>query len=181
MEIRQNIVKLLLTMFVVLFFSCNKYVEDKIVLTSGLSMNPKEKRFGIEINQDSIYYCEEIEGNRGTYNYFFIKYKYNGFSNMRKAFEREFKNKEIKSEAVVDGTPYKIYTSFEKKEDSTKFYYDYLNDEQSKLINEIIVLKKLKFKKISYHYFPAELLTESLPTPPAPLSRKSPNLKAKIE
>ncbi|EKT3958492.1 hypothetical protein LIS90_13365 [Flavobacterium psychrophilum] len=168
MDIRQNIIKILFVMFSILFFSCNKSVKDKIVLTSGLSMNPKEMRFGIEINQDSIYYCEEKEEKKGAYNYYYINYKYEGFLNMKKSLGRIFRNEMIKSESVIDGTPYKIYTSFNKKKDSVKFYYDYLNDEQLKLIDKIKVLKKLKFKKISYHYFPTELLTEKLPPPPPP-------------
>ncbi|MDD5152002.1 MAG: hypothetical protein PHC28_16235 [Flavobacterium sp.] len=152
-----------------IFISCNNDNNDKIVLTSGISMNPAEPRFGIEIKRDTLYYCEEIINNKGNYNYYKSEIDSKILSDLRNGIQNEFK-KNIENKSIEDATPFELYTCFDNNIKKNKFYFSSfsLNKNQIKVIKTIIKLKELKMEKIESHSFPNELLTEKLPEPPLP-------------
>ena len=96
------------------FFSCNKKDNESIVLTSGLSMNPNELRFGIEIKNDTVYYCEEIVNSSAKYNYYKSKIDSSIFLNLRNEVKEEFKTP-IVNKSIVDATPFQLNISFDGK------------------------------------------------------------------
>ncbi len=153
--------------FIKLFFGCDSNSTENIILTSGLSENPNEPRFGIEIREKEVYYCIENLKKRGTYDYFTAKIKSDDFIKIKKEIENYF-TKKIKLSQIYDATPYCLDYNFYNKTDSIKFYYFFLNDEQLKLIEEIEKFKNKKFIKIKFHKFPKKLLNEKLPEPPPP-------------
>lgn len=159
--------KIIIIIVSFIFISCNKENSDRIVLTSGLSMNPDEPRFGIEIKKDTLYYCEETAGSSTKYNYYKSKIDPIVFLNLRKEIKNEFKVILV-NKSIVDATQFQLYTSFDEKIEQENFYFTFLNEKQKKLINGILKLKDNKLEKIKYHNFPSELLTEKLPQPPNP-------------
>jgi hypothetical protein len=151
-------------LIIILFSSCCK--TDKIIITCGLSQNPDEKRYGIEINSNSdLFYCEEIKPQKGNYNYYYCKVDSQDFETLIKAIKEEF-NLFIGQGDIVDATQYQLNIFSDDHEKILLFYQTFLNDKQNSLINKIIELKNQKFIKINYHYFPQNLLTEKLPPPP---------------
>ncbi len=156
--------KYALYLFLSLLIGC-KNNQEKVILTSGRSMNPNEPRFGIELSETNLYYCEEIMTKRGTYKYYqgqmnsiiFLKIK----TDLNKLFQEK-----ILLDKIIDGTPYDLYFDFEERIYNTRFYYFFLNDNQSELIQKIENFKKNKLTEIKYHFFPQELLTQNLPKPP---------------
>lgn len=150
-----------------IFISCDNGNNDKIVLTNGISMNPAEPRFGIEIKKDTLYYCEEIINNKGNYNYYKSKIDSKIFLDLRNDIENEFEEN-IENKSIEDATPFELYTCFDNNIKKNKFYFSFLNKNQIKVIKTIIKLKEIKMEKIDYHHFPYELLTEKLPEPPLP-------------
>lgn len=75
-----------------------------------------------------------------------------------------FKQKVILHD-IVDAKPYQLDVNLNGDKRTIQFYYAFLNDKQIEVVNRIIKLKELKFKKIKYHKFPQQLLTERLPKP----------------
>jgi hypothetical protein len=153
-------------LFLISFLGCDSNSSENIILTSGLSENLNEPRFGIEINKKELYYCIENAKRKGTYDYFIAKIKSDDFIKIKKRIELHFANK-IKLRKIYDATPYCMYYNFNNKIDSVRFYYSFLNDQQFKLIEDIKELKNRKFTRIKFHNFPKKLLTEKLPEPPA--------------
>lgn len=56
--------KIISLLILTTLLGCNKNNNEKIVLTCGLAMNPDELRYGIEVNQDKVFYCEEIPNRK---------------------------------------------------------------------------------------------------------------------
>lgn len=152
-------------LFLISFLGCDSNSSENIILTSGLSENPNEPRFGIDIRKKEIYYCIENSKKKGTYDYFITKIESDDFIKIKKGIELNFVNK-IKLRKIYDATPYCIYYNFTNKIDSVRFYNAFLNDQQFKLIEEIKHLKNKKFTRIKFHSFPNELLNQKLPEPP---------------
>lgn len=162
---REFIKNSLIILIVIIGISCNSTKTKSILLTTGLSSNPDERRFGIEIINNKIYYCEEI--NNGKYNYFegeIDEKKLTDFYNNFNNFTFKIQNKKI-----IDAKIYRLdYTNNNKKK-TIKFHLSELVAEDILIINKLIEFKNtIEFKKISYHFFPKELLLEQLPIPPIP-------------
>jgi hypothetical protein len=160
--------KYIIVLLSIFFVGCNRNLDnDKIVLTSGIGMNPDSPRFGILINHNTIYYCEEIITNKGNYTYYKVESNSDIFLNLKDKIDEGFKNKII-FKPIVDAEPLQLNLSFGKEKKVIKFYLDFLNESQVKVINDILEFKKLKFEKIDYYDFPKDLLNERLPEPPLP-------------
>jgi hypothetical protein len=160
--------KYIIVLLSIFFVGCNYSLDnDKIVLTSGIAMNPNSPRFGILIEHNAIYYCEEIITNKGNYTYFKAESDSDIFLNLKDKIDENFKNKMI-FKPIVDAEPLQLNLSFGKEKKVVKFYLIFLNQSQAKVINDILEFKKLKFEKIDYYDFPKDLLTERLPEPPVP-------------
>lgn len=137
-------------------FSCIKE-NEKIILTKGIDENPKSLRFGIELSNEDLYYCEETTPLSGKYNYFHLK------------ISPKQANKIIKD----------ITSIFDKIDTITPHYQDrifeliLIFDDKIMVkrfggikfveIENLIKLKDLKMDKIHFHEFPKELLEERLP------------------
>jgi hypothetical protein len=144
---------------------CNSKVEDKIILTSGFSMNPQTARIGIEIKGDSLFYCEEIVETPGRYKYFYC------LVDKEKSYKilNKLKNKftgDKKFVAEVDATIYQLLLISKGDTTKTNFHRDYIDAESNNLIDQLFELKKCDLSVKSYHYFPSELLQSKLPPPP---------------
>lgn len=167
-----NRIYILLVLFIC--SGCDTKNDERIILTSGISMNPEEPRFGIEITNDKIYICQEKIEKKGTYNYYSDDLDSGVFENIKKDLIEKF-NKDVRSGNIVDATPYQLDLEIRDKKRKIKFYFHYLNQGQMETINEIINLKGnnlKKFEKIMYHEFPMDLLNEKLPEPPpVPIER----------
>ena len=157
--------KLNIIISLIIFINCQNTSIESITLTSGLSQNPDEPRFGIEISNRNIYYCEEKIENKGTYNYFQCEVNPEIFDDLKYRISSTFKSTN-ESEDIVDATRYQLVYTVYNKSDTIRFYKQHLDDEQKKVIEKIISLKINKFRSIKYHSFPNELLTYKLPTPP---------------
>lgn len=144
---------------------CNKNNDEKIVLTCGLGMNPDELRFGIEINQNKVFYCEEIPNEKGKYNYYQSDFNSEEFLKLKRELQLSFKQKVVLHD-IVDATPYQLDIDFKDDKRTINFYYAFLNEKQAAVVNTITDLKKLKFQPIKFHEFPMVLLNEKLPEPP---------------
>ncbi|WP_343618310.1 hypothetical protein [Flavobacterium sp.] len=153
--------------------SCNtENNKEKIILTSGISMNPDQPRFGIEINnEDTLYYCEEVITNKGHYKFYKSKISSETFLSLRKEIQNNFKSK-FNEEEIVDATPYELDIKFDNNNAVFSFYLDNLDDAQVQIINKIIKSKDLTLEEIKHHNFPKRLLTEKLPSPPPPPIKK---------
>lgn len=143
----------LLTIILFISFSCVKKNEI-IIMTKGIDENPKSLRFGLELSNENLFYCEEIMPLSGKYNYFQIK------------IPRRQSNQIIKD----------IITIYDKIDTITPHYYDriyeiiLIYDNKKKIkrfggikfieLENFIKLKDLKMNKIQYHEFPKELLEE---------------------
>ncbi|TCN50527.1 hypothetical protein D0809_23580 [Flavobacterium circumlabens] len=160
--------KVVVLLIAMIILGCSKNNDEKIVLTCGLGMNPDALRYGIEVNHDKVFYCEEIPKKKGKYNYYQANFDSKEFLKFKKDFEILFKQKIVLRD-IVDGKPYRLDISFNEEDKRTiKFYYSFLNDQEIALVNSIIKLKKLEFKQIKFHAFPMALLNEKLPPPPLP-------------
>jgi hypothetical protein len=169
--------KYLIVFLSIFFIGCNQNLDnDKIILTTGLGMNPDLPRFGVLVKDNMIYYCEEIITNKGNYNYYETKSDSDIFLDLKNKIDENFKS-EIIFKPIVDAEPFQLNVYFGEEKKVMKFYLTFLNKSQIKVINDIVALKKLKFKKINYYDFPKELLTERLPKPPVPSSAKSPDFE----
>jgi hypothetical protein len=144
---------------------CNANNEEKIVLTCGLGMNPDALRFGIEINQDKIFYCEEIPNKKGKYNYYQSDFNSEEFLKLKQELQLSFKQ-EVVLHNIDDAEQYQLNIDYKDDERIIKFYYPFLNEKQATVVNTITDLKKLKFQHIKFHKFPMVLLNEKLPQPP---------------
>lgn len=144
---------------------CSSPSSEKIVLTCGLSENPDEPRFGIELTEKKMYYCIENIKNKGTYTYYVSEINPKDFEKIKKGVKL-YLNKKIHLNKIYDATPYDLYYKFDNKTNRIRFYYSFLNDKQFKLINEIEGFKNRNFTKIEFHDFPKDLLNETLPEPP---------------
>jgi hypothetical protein len=165
-----RIIFVLLVSFL-LISSCKEIFTDNIVLVSGREMNPNSRRFGIEISDGILYYCEEMTNKKGEYDYYFCNIPPNYFDEMQFLIQKSFDEKILLSR-IEDATPYDLFFSFNEKKDSIRFYSPLLNDKQSKVFNKIIdftELNKPKMKRMVYHKFPKYLLTEKLLILPEPL------------
>lgn len=156
--------------FIVLILSCDNSQNESIILTSGRSMNPDTPRFGIEIQNDVLYYCEETKGGNEHYNYYSARIGSELFLIIKNNIKENFKNYSSDNE-VVDATPFELIYKTNEETDTILFYHNFLSDKQIEIIEEIISLKNNKLQKINYHSFPQKLLTEKLPDPP-PLKNK---------
>lgn len=156
-----------LILLVLIIISCEtKEGEDRIILTSGIAMNPDEPRFGIEINSNgTLYYCEEIISNKGHYKYYKSKVDPTLFINLKNEINYNF-NGDSKNESIVDATPYELRTFFGKNNKMVDFYFYNLNRKQIETIKKIIKTKNAKLEEIAIHDFPKKLLNEKLPEPP---------------
>ncbi|MBN9285644.1 MULTISPECIES: hypothetical protein [unclassified Flavobacterium] len=154
----------LVLLFIILNVSCSTTENKSIVLTTGLSSNPDEHRFGIEINGNKLYYCEEI--NTGKYRYFEGEVDNEILKELN--FDDLF-NKKIKRKNIVDAKLYRLDYLDKNKKLTIKFHLSELEENDILIIEKFIELKEVsKFKEIKYHSFPSELLLEKLPTPPYP-------------
>jgi len=146
--------------------SCNtENNKEKIILTTGISMNPDEPRIGIEINKDSLYYCEEINSKKGHYRYYKAKINSEVFFSLKQDIQNNFKEV-FKDDEIADSTPYQLNIKFDSNSNNFKFYLNNLNSMQLKIIKRIKNVKGDKLVKIKDHDFPKELLLEKLPEPP---------------
>ncbi|WP_306353310.1 hypothetical protein [Flavobacterium sp. '19STA2R22 D10 B1'] len=157
--------KIIYLTFIIVFFSCNKNNNEKIILTSGLGMDPDALRFGIEVRKDSVFYCEEIPNQKGEYNYYKSHFNSNDFLNLKNELESSFKEEVILHD-IVDAKPYQLNLNLNKNNKTILFHNSFLNNKQMKAIDAIIELKKLNFDCSEFHKFPMELLNEKLPEPP---------------
>lgn len=159
--------KVVVLLIAMILLGCSKNNDEKIVLTCGLGMNPDALRYGIEVNHDKVFYCEEIPKKKGKYNYYQANFDSEEFLKLKKDFEILSKQK-IVLKNIVDGKPYQLDIDFKGEKRTIKFYFSFLNDNQIIFVNSIIKLKKLEFKQIEFHAFPMALLNEKLPVPPPP-------------
>lgn len=157
--------KIISFVIVMTLLGCNKNSDEKIVLTCGLGMNPYAQRFGIEINQDKIFYCEEIPNEKRKYNYYQSDFNSEEFLKLKEELKLSFKQ-EVILHNIVDAKPYQLDVNFNDDTKTIKFYYAFLNEKQKAVIDTILKLKKLKFQPIDFHDFPMALLNEKLPKPP---------------
>ncbi|MFG4002079.1 hypothetical protein [Flavobacterium aquidurense] len=159
--------KKILIFIVLIVISCEtKDSDDRIILTSGISMNPDEPRFGIEINSNgTLFYCEEIISNKGHYKYYQSKVDSSVFLNLKNEINHNFKV-DAKNEPIVDATHYELHTYFGQKNKLFDFYFYDLNSKQIETIKKIIKTKNIKLEEITIHDFPKKLLHEKLPEPP---------------
>lgn len=159
------------TIILSLFLSCGHYKSDRIILTQGLSENPKAKRIGIEVRPDSVFYCQEILGGIGKYNCFEKSENQELFSDLKKIVLNNFINVDENTD-FVDGQLLQLIYIFEEKADTLYFSRNNLSTNQNIVIDRIIELSNLKFSQISKHEFPNSLLHEKLPKPPPPIQSK---------
>ncbi len=147
--------------------SCNNHYQnnDSVVFTTNFSMDPSEPRFGIEIKSDTIFYCEEIIGNKGNYNYYYCNYDKDKIKSIHQEVLKQFSVGYKKNE-ISDGMLCQL--NIVNGEDSSKyvFFESNLNVGQRKIINNIIILKNCNLKNMEYHSFPEEMLKDKLPEPP---------------
>jgi hypothetical protein len=163
--------RIILSFVIILtLLGCNLNNDEKIVLTCGLGMDPDGLRFGIEINQDKVFYCEEIPNKEGKYNYYQSDFNSEEFLKLKQKLQLSFKQKVVLHD-IVDATPYQLDIDFKDDKRVIKFYYAFLNERQIAVLNAITDLKRLKFKPIKFHEFPKVLLNEKLPPPPSELKR----------
>lgn len=150
-----------------LLFSCHNKKREYVEITLGFSMNPKEPRIGILIDDaDSLYICREIMGNKDfRYEYFkstqkidFTYYK----QNILNSFDTL-----IPFKSMPDAQSRQINYYLNDKNLKVRFYSHELSSKQAKVIEDLIFLKQSKtLVKIPYHNFSRELLYESMPQPP---------------
>lgn len=157
--------KYFFVLIVLILSSCNKINDEKIVLTCGLGMNPDALRFGIEINKDKVFYCEEIPSKKGKYNYYQSDFNSEEFLKLKQELQLSFKQ-EVVLHNIVDANQYQLDIDFKDDKRIVKFYYAFLNKKQATVVNTITDLKKLKFQHIKFHKFPMVLLNQKLPEPP---------------
>lgn len=167
--------RLLLSLFIILFSRCQKEPSEYIILTRGMGMDPNSPRIGIELRNDTLYYCEEVikDGKRGEYNYYIGQYDPQQFLRIKEKVDSHFKVPNH-YEAIVDSKDYELIHNFFGSADTLKFSFPLLNDRQIETIFQIEVLKNSKLKQADYHKFPESLLKYRLPEPP-PLDKKSPS------
>ena len=168
------------TTFLVLLYiiGCSKAsTSEKIVLTSGLNTNPSEPRFGIELNNNHVFYCVENLENKGYYFYYEGIIKSDDFKKIKNKIKVFYESK-INTKNVKDGDRYELLYCHKNTVKSIIFETKFLNAEQLSLLEEIISFKytdtkNIDFKSIDFHEFPKTLLQEKLPEPPAvpPLAR----------
>lgn len=101
---------------------CGKSSE-KIVLTCGLGMNPNASRFGLEIQQNKIFYCEEIPNQKGKYNYYISSINSEKFLTLKNQIKSAFEEKVLLHD-IVDARPYQLDLAFNNDTKTVKFYYD---------------------------------------------------------
>ena len=152
---------ILFMMLSILFMSCTKN-HEQIIITVGLSENPDEPRYGIELSQKKMYYCEEIMPSSGKYNYYYTTISRNKFQKIYNGINKIF-NK-IKTELPkADGRIYELIIIDKDSKITKKF-----NGTQFQEIRDLIELKEIPMNKISFYEFPKDLLEEKLPPPPPP-------------
>jgi hypothetical protein len=142
-----------------LSFCCCTKENEKIILTSGISMDPSELRFGIELTNDSLFYCVETNPLSGQYNYFQATFESSRFNEIKIDVLKIYKY--IDTKPKKDGQLFELITVFDGNKDSIRF-----NSEQFSIIEAIINTRETKKEKIEYHDFPKGLLEDKLPEPP---------------
>lgn len=150
--------------FFFLLVSCRNESKS-LIFTTNRSMDPNEPRFGIEIKNDTIFYCEEIISNRGKYNYYYCITDYKIIQKSIKEIEKEFDSQLVYGK-LVDATLCQINIKSENDSLRTTFYIEELTGSQEEAINKLLELKACKFKKLNFHLFPSEMLRDELPIPP---------------
>ncbi|WP_417351300.1 hypothetical protein [Flavobacterium alkalisoli] len=176
--------KLLLPLLFFILFSCTQKpqeMQENLIITVGSGMDPSEPRYGIELKGDTLFYCEEINPQETFKDTFLYKYYYcivgkekvNDILNRSKAV---FDNK-LDYGYIDDANFYQIdiNTYFDDKDKpidtlTTTFYLEHLEeDEQLKVVNDILALKDCDLKPMKYHLFNSGILQYRLPPPPPPV------------
>ncbi|MES2487292.1 MAG: hypothetical protein V4581_15255 [Bacteroidota bacterium] len=142
--------------------------RQKPSLVTGLGENPDEKRYGIEITPDTLFYCVEKEGSSETYDYFYFESGGPLFADLAKQAKALFVD-DYRPVDVPDAMPYQLILKLGDTLVLDKtFVMPYLEESQAQLVQQIENLRKLKIKmkRMNYHRFDGKLLTERLPEPP---------------
>lgn len=145
--------------------SCTRNSDNRIILTNGLSEDPSNLRYGIEITEHELFYCQETKPQSEIYFFYSVKIKPDICNNITKELSNSFL-KRIESFPSKDGQSYELQYTFKKDIRKFLFDLDLLNDNQITVIRKITNLKELKMEKIDYHAFPDRLLKARFPEPP---------------
>jgi hypothetical protein len=142
--------------------------EEKIILTTGLSSDPSELRFGIELNRKKVFYCEEIAPMSGKYEYYSGNFDPEKFDLLKREVEKIFDS--LDTNPVTDGKPYELTILFDGSVKTARFGWI-----QYQCVLDIINVKNGPMDEIEYHEFPRRLLEEKLPVfiPPSELESDS--------
>lgn len=148
----------------ILCISCNKS-QERLIFTQGLAENPDEKRIGIEIRPDSIFFCQEVQAGTGIYNNYKSSCKSRLFNDCKKKILTDFTNLNEDTD-FSDGQLNQLIYIFEEKADMVIFSRSNLSKEQNKLVDKILEIQTFQFNQSKMHRFPELLLQEKLPIPP---------------
>lgn len=155
---------------------CSKpYSGESLTLVTGFGEDPSERRFGIEITPDTLFYCLEKSGGSETYDYFYTETGGTLYSGLAKQAKALFVH-DYTPVDVPDAAPYQLILRQADTLVFDKTFVDsYLEENQLQLVQQIENLRKLKvkMKPMGYHRFEGKLLTERLPEPPPEPNKKS--------
>ena len=156
---------MLFAILCLLIISCNKEKDYnvKIVFSTSFYSDPSKPRIGIELQNETTYFCIEKLHSLGNYNYFYCEQQNN--ENLINLIIQNFPPK-IETEEIVDATLCQINVYKGNKEYISQFYLETLSLDKYKIIEEVIDKKNCKSISIKNYKFPSDLLEYKLPTPP---------------
>lgn len=151
------------------FYGCEKKI-DFIELTTSVSQNPAQPRFGIQINsENNLYVCKEVivENRRSSKFQYYLSNQHIDFEKFKSLFLRNFKNNNITSEntSIQDATFYQIYYNLNNIKYRSTFIESDLNPIQHKIFTELYEFSNNRdMKRIQFHKFSTKLFsTTNLP------------------
>ena len=158
---------LLLFSAVSLLAACSNTAEKQsITLNHGLFMDTATRRYGIEVTNDTVFYCEEQPGTPVRYSYYYSKEDTNIDSLAAAANNLFDESLHYNEEGIADATLCQLQIKRGAKLIQVNFFEELLTGEQLAMINKIDGMKKHRFYKMRYHQFPQDMLFQKLPPPP---------------
>lgn len=151
---------------VLIFIGCEKKINSpSVVLTTSFFSNPEQPRFGIEIKDDTLFYCKEITKYPGRYDTYYCIYNYEELKEIQDEIRNAFK-RQLKLNEESDATLCQLNIKTEVDNIKILFNMESLSAERSEIIQRLIELKKCNLRPIKFHKFPMELLNAKMPVPP---------------